>query len=436
MSELSRKPGAANYLTESTNGEAVHSRATVRAILALLNYQGYAFTILGVGAPFIAKSFALDQTEIARMYAWISLNAFGALFLARMADRVGRRRILIVSLIITPVCSALAALSYNINWFIFFEILAYAAVGATFASSFVMLAEALPIADRAKGQGYALFAISCGGGLCVILAPILAHFGWSWRWLLAVPAVGIVLLPVIIRAIPESERWQRAAASGVTRSSHFYDVFSPTWRRRTIPLFAAVLMGEFSGAGIAAWPFYHATTEVGLSSAMTSMVMLVGGTLGIIGLVIGAWASERYGRVKSIVVLGLATMLGSLAYYWGPPTHFRSPMLWLIVGQTWLSAAGRGSVVASNSAATELFPTALRGTIMGWIGLCVAIAAVAAQITISALAKPLGGLSNVVGWLSLLLIPTAVIWYFFIEETQGLSLESSAHEDEREAAVS
>jgi MFS family permease len=164
--------------------------------------------------------------------------------------------------------------------------------------------------------------------------------------------------------------------------------------------------------------------------------MLVGGTLGIIGLVIGAWASERYGRVKSIVVLGLATMLGSLVYYWGPPTHFRSPMLWLIVGQTWLSAAGRGSVVASNSAATELFPTALRGTIMGWIGLCVAIAAVAAQITISALAKPLGGLSNVVGWLSLLLIPTAVIWYFFIDETQGLSLESSAHEDEREAAVS
>ena len=73
---------------------------------------------------------------------------------------------------------------------------------------------------------------------------------------------------------------------------------------------------------------------------------------------------------------------------------------------------------------------------MGWLTLCVAISAVGAQITISALAKPLGGLSNVVGWLSLLLIPTAVIWYFFIEETQGLSLESSAHEEEREAAVS
>jgi MFS transporter, AAHS family, 2,5-dihydroxybenzoate transporter len=413
-----------------------HSRATVRAVLALLTYQGYAFSILGVSAPFIAKGFALDQSAIARMFAWISVNAFGALFLSRMADRIGRRRVLLISLVITPVCSAGAALSGNISWFIFFEILAYAAVGATFAGAFVMLAEALPTAYRAKGQGYALLAISTGGGLCVILAPILQHFGWSWRWLLGVPAAGIFLLPMLIRAIPESERWQRAVATGATQESHFYDVFNATWRRRTIPLILATLLGEFAGAGIAAWPFYHATTEVGLSSAKTSLVMLVGGTIGIAGLAIGAWASERYGRIRSIVVLGLATIVGALAYYWGPPKHFSSPVLWLIVAQTWLSAVGRGTVVAANSAATELLPTALRGTIMGWIALCVAFAAVGAQVTIAVLAKPLGGLSNVVGWLSLLLIPAAIVWYFFIDETRGLSLESASGEEERKVAVS
>ena len=84
-------------------------------------------------------------------------------------------------------------------------------------------------------------------------------------------------------------------ATGATQESHFYDVFNSTWRRRTIPLILATLLGEFAGAGIAAWPFYHATTEVGLSSANTSLVMLVGGTIGIAGLAIGAWASERYG---------------------------------------------------------------------------------------------------------------------------------------------
>jgi len=369
------------------------------------------------------------------MYAWISLHALGALILSRMADRLGRRRVVLFSLVVTPVCSLGAALSTGVGWFIFFEIFAYAAIGATFASSFVMLAEALPIETRAKGQGFALFAISAGGGGCVILAPILAHFGWSWRWLLAVPAAGIVFVPLLIRAIPESERWQRAMASGAADSSRFYHVFSGAYRRRSIPLIIATIFGETAGAAVASWPFYHATTEVGLSSAMTSTVMLVGGTIGIVGLAIGAWASERFGRVRSIVVLGLASVAGTLGYYWGPPAHFGSPVLWLIVAQAWLSAAGRGTVVAGNSAVTELFPTALRGTIMGWLTLCAAISAVSAQIAIAALAKPLGGLSNVVGWLSLLAIPSVFIWGFFMDETRGLSLEAAAGEDSSEIAA-
>jgi MFS family permease len=423
------KPGTTEAI------DPVHQRATIRAVIALLNYQGYAFAILGVSAPFIAKAFNLDQIAIARLFAWVSISAFGALALSRLADRIGRRRILLVSLVITPVCSLGAALSTNVNWFIIFEILAYAAVGAAFASSFVILAEALPIADRAKGQGYALLAISSGTGGCIILAPVLAHFGLSWRWLPAVPAVGIVFVPLITRAIPESKRWQRAIASGVRESSRFYHVFARGWRRRSIPLITAVLIGEFAGAGLAAWPFYHATTEVGLSSTMTSVVMLGGGTLGVVGLAIGAWSCERYGRVRSYVVMGLATIIGGMAFYWGPPAHFRSPVLWLLGAQFCLSAAGRGMLVASNSTATELFPTALRGTIMGWLTLCTAISSIGAQAMIAVLAKPLGGLSNVVGWFTLLLIPTIVIWGLFIDETRGLTLEVAAGEAVPEMAA-
>ena len=46
-------------------GDAVaHGRATLRAVVAILNYQGYAFSLLGVAAPFIAKGFGLDQRGI------------------------------------------------------------------------------------------------------------------------------------------------------------------------------------------------------------------------------------------------------------------------------------------------------------------------------------------------------------------------------------
>ncbi|MGH7879100.1 MAG: MFS transporter, partial [Candidatus Binataceae bacterium] len=215
-------------------GAESHSRATVRAIFAILNFQGYAFALLGVAAPFIATSFVLDQSGIARMYAWISLNAFGALILSRMADRVGRRRILIMCVIATGLCSLGAALSTRASTFIAFEIVAYAAIGATITSSIVMLAEALPTADRAKGQGIANLASGIGGGVCVILAPVLARFAFSWRWLFAFPALSLILAPLMIRMIPESRRWEHAAASGAAEQSRFYDVFRSAYRRRAL----------------------------------------------------------------------------------------------------------------------------------------------------------------------------------------------------------
>jgi MFS family permease len=400
----------------------------VRALFAILCYQGYAFAFLGVGAPFIAESFHLDQSGIARMYAWISLNSVGALILSRMADRMGRRRIVLLSLLLTPLCSLAGAISSSAGFFILFEIIAYAGIGATFVSSFVMLAEALPIERRSEGQGWANLAIATGGGGCVIVAPILAHYGISWRWLLAVPVAGIVLLPIMSRRLPESARWEQTAASGTPAGSHFYDIFSPIYRWRAVPLIIAALLGEASGAAVATWVYYHAVSVVKLSPSHGSALLLIGGTISIAGLVLGVRMSEKVGRVKSVVILGLGGVIGVLAFYWGPPANCAWPMLWLLVALTWFSAAGRGTLVAGNSAVTELFPTALRGTIMGWLALCAAIAAILAQVTIAVLAKRLGGLSNVVGWISLLTIPCVIIWWRFIDETRGLPLEVASHE--------
>jgi len=54
---------------------------------------------------------------------------------------------------------------------------------------------------------------------------------------------------------------------------------------------------------------------------------------------------------------------------------------------------------------------------------------VTAQATMAVLAGPLGGLSNVVGYLALLGVPSALLFGYFIEETRGLSLEVAAKED-------
>ena len=291
-----------------------HRGKTTRALFAILCYQGYAYVILGVGAPFIGKSFGLDQSGIARMYAWISLNSIGALVLSRMADRIGRRRVLILGLFITPLGSLGALLSSSAAWFILFEILVYSAIGATFGSAIVMMAEVLSIEKRSEGQGWANLAIASGGGVCVVLAPILVHFGLSWRWMLAVAVIGMVLGPALTRRLPESRRWERAAASGVSLEGHFYDVFGSSHRRRTIPLMVATLLGEAGAVAVSTWIYYHAVMVVKLSPAQSSIILLMGGLLSTVGLVIGVRMSEMIGRVRSVLVFGLAGTIGTLAF--------------------------------------------------------------------------------------------------------------------------
>jgi len=49
---------------------AARSRRVIRCVVALMLYQGFTIAILGTGAPWIARSFGLDQSGIARTFAW------------------------------------------------------------------------------------------------------------------------------------------------------------------------------------------------------------------------------------------------------------------------------------------------------------------------------------------------------------------------------
>jgi AAHS family 4-hydroxybenzoate transporter-like MFS transporter len=402
---------------------------TILVTCGMLWYQGFTMSINGIGAPWIAKSFGLGESGIAQLYATISVSAIGALILSRFADRLGRRRVLLWCMTATPLCALGAALSLNRIVFTLFEIALYAFIGATVSSSVVMLAETLPTAQRARGQGLGGLAVTLGGGLCVMLMPLLDRFGYSWRWLLVLAATGLLGMPFIARVIPESARWERAAASGATSRAAFYDVFGPRYRARAVPILVCVLLSTIAVNAATSWSYFHAVSVVGLSAGAASVMMIAGGGLSLIGFRIGAWGSERFGRVPTVVLFGFLIAAGALFFYWGPPAGFGAPGWWLGAGFGWFTLAVNGSTVGGNSAATELFPTALRGTMIGWFSLIGAIASVSSQAVIAMFAARAGGLSTVVGYLALLTIPSAIIFGMFIEETRGLSLEVASQEE-------
>ena len=410
------------------DGDAQRARQTVVAMVAVLGYQGFTMSINGIAAPWIAQTFDLDQSAIAGLYARISVSALGALMLSRLVDRIGRRRVLLGCMAATPLCALGAALSSSLSMFTILEIALYAFIGATVSGSVVMLAEELPIAMRATGQSYGGLAMGLGTGVCVLLMPLLAGAGYSWRWLLVLSGSGLLGLPFITRVVPESRRWQHAAATGSTDAGRFYDVFSAQHRGRALPILVCALFGTTAGTAAMSWSYFHAVSVVGLSAGAATLTVLIGGGIGLLGYPLGAWVCEHLGRVPTVVSFGLLAAVGAAGFYWGPPAHCAFPGVWLAAGFGWFTGAGNASMVGGNSAATELFPTALRGTMIGWFALVGALGAVSAQGAIALLAEPMGGLSHVVGYLSLLGIPSALIFGLFVEETRGLSLEVSARE--------
>jgi MFS family permease len=404
------------------------------AIVILLIYQGYNLSIVGVASPWIAKSFGLDQAKLAELFAWMSLSAFGSLILARLADRVGRRRIILSSLVLAPLCAAGAAVARNAALFALFEIAISALLGGSVSSAIVLLAEELPIEQRARGQAFAAFASAVGGVLAYMVIPFLLQWGYSWRWLLVPCVAGIILVIPIARMLPVDSRWARLASTNSISSSRIYDIFHPLYRRRAITILVCAALDTIAGTAVNGWLYFDAVSVIGLSPEKASSVIVAGMVCGMLGFPIGAWTSDHFGRVPTVMYVGGAAWLGALAFYFGPPGGITWPLMWLFAAYCWFKIASGVMTVGANSAATELFPAALRTTMIGWQGITAAAFSVLAQILIAALIGPLGGLTRVIRYLALLGIPSAIIFGMFIDETRGLPLEVAAKEDAWAAA--
>ncbi len=215
--------GASRELGEQE--AALRNRRLALSIATALAFEGFTMSINGIGSPWIAKSFHLGESGIAGLLAWISVSAIGALGLSRMIDRLGRRRMLLVCMAGTTVSALAVAFSTNVVAFVLCEIVLYAFIGAAIAGGIVILAEELAIEERARGQSLGGLGMGLGGGLCLVMMPMVAS-RHSWRWMLVLAsAMGVAALWRAARVIPESGRWQHAAATGTTSASSFYDVF-------------------------------------------------------------------------------------------------------------------------------------------------------------------------------------------------------------------
>ncbi|MHC1559546.1 MFS transporter [Actinomycetospora sp. C-140] len=167
----------------------------------------------GVLAPILAKEFSLGSIGKAAVVGSGFLGMFvGAIVLSVLADRLGRRRVFLLNLLMYSLFSLAAAFSPDIGWFLVLRFLAGVGLGAELVLVDTYLAEFLPAHSRGRYTAWAYTVGFLGVPVAALLGGKLvaaSQLGGidGWRWLLIAGGLGAVFVLVLRRVLPESPRW-------------------------------------------------------------------------------------------------------------------------------------------------------------------------------------------------------------------------------------
>ena len=167
----------------------------------------------GVLAPVLAKEFGLGTLGKSMVIAAGFAGMFiGANVLSVAADRLGRRRVFILNLLVYSLFSFAAAFSPNIETFLVLRVLAGVGLGAELVLVDTYLAEFVPARVRGRMTAWAYTIGFLGvplaallGGKLVARQQLLGIDGW--RWLLLFGGLGAVFVLAVRTMLPESPRW-------------------------------------------------------------------------------------------------------------------------------------------------------------------------------------------------------------------------------------
>ena len=167
----------------------------------------------GVLAPVLAKEFELGSLGKAMVIAAGFAGMFiGANVLSIAADRLGRRRVFILNLLVYSVFSLLAAFSPNIETFLVLRVIAGIGLGAELVLVDTYLAEFIPAKYRGRMTAWAYTIGFLGVPLAALLGgKLVARNEFlgidGWRWLLIFGGLGAVFIMAVRTMLPESPRW-------------------------------------------------------------------------------------------------------------------------------------------------------------------------------------------------------------------------------------
>lgn len=369
----------------------------------------------------IADQAGLSGTKLGVGLAILRLASLGGLGVAGLADRLGRRRVMLLAVTIGLGVTAAAALSPSYWWFVAIYACGRPMLSATNGLAEVAASEETGSADRAKAIALVAAGYGVGAGVTAILHNLRVG-GSGFRVLLLLSLVPLLAVGALRRWIHEPDRY----ASDRGAVGHPLPVLSavgPGFRRRLgVIALVAFALSMISGPANS-FAFLYADDVVHQARGLTAAMVALAGVTGLVGLLLGRKLADTLGRR----VTGVIGMVGIALF--GVLTYSGSSIA-LVLGYDLGVLAGSVLAPGVGALVNELFPTSIRASVTGWWIAAGVVGAVAGLVAFGALAD-VGERFSVAALITFVPATAAAGAFFLVPETLGHDLD-----EERELSPS
>jgi MFS family permease len=338
--------------------------ATVLSLLACIQVvDGYLGTVISQTITFAADEFDRGDTAQGVTLATVRLGIIVALAVVALADRRGRRRLLMATALLAVVVTALGALAPGL-WFLGGTQL----VGRGLTTGMgiligVFAAEELPRGSRAYGVSVLALSASLGAGMAVWVLPVADIDPRAWRSVYLVPLLAVPGLVAVGRRLPESRRFSAntgdAPSSIGPKNDSNHDVRRRIERRRLLLLAVAAFLVLVFAAPASQFQNDFLKDHRGFSASGITLFTLLTTTPAGIGVFLAGRAADTRGR-RGVAALGL---LGGTAFVVAG-YHATGALMW---GSTLAGSILGSLTVALGVYGPELFSTRNRARANGLV---------------------------------------------------------------------
>ncbi|OTG85763.1 3-(3-hydroxy-phenyl)propionate transporter MhpT [Acinetobacter sp. ANC 3813] len=342
-----------------------HAIVTVAICFLIAVIEGLDIQAAGIAAAGIREHFGLDSSQLGVFFSAGILGLLpGALVGGRIADRIGRKTVLIWSVAIFAVFTLCTVWVNSFNSLLAVRFLAGAGLGAAMPILITLASEAVSPANRGRAVGLMYCGMPVGAAILSLVAS--TDFGSNWKNIFYLGGLlPIIVIPVMMFLLPESKEYLKAKDQAANASSaeavpqgSFKDLFNSENLLRTVCIWISYFFTLMVVYIMLSW-LPSLFTELGFTrkeGATAQFYFMVSATVGTIIL---GMLTDRWKKAYVIVLMYGGILAGLLALNAAGS-----------LTQMYMAAALVGAFVIGCQGVLYAFggivyPTAVRGTGIG-----------------------------------------------------------------------